>query len=62
MNLFDPTQWAVISGWFQLIGVSVGTLVLVGVKLAAGHHEDWLETRVGSDDGIPFDQRWRRRI
>lgn len=63
MNLFDPTQWAEVSGWFQLIAVMAGTCVLVGVKIAGDRWDDWLDERVGGDgDGAPFESTWRRRF
>lgn len=65
MNLFDPTQWADIGGWFMLMGVSAGTCVLVGVKIAGSRYEDWLEDRVGRSsppDDVPFEVRWRSRM
>lgn len=64
MNLFDPTQWAEVVGWVKLMGVCVGTCLLVAVKLAGARHEEWFEQRVssrGARDGMPFETLWRAR-
>lgn len=65
MNLFDPTQWAETLGWVKLVGVCLGTFVLVAVKLAGSRRAEWFEQQVSSrvaDDGVPFETRWRTRI
>lgn len=63
VNLFDPTQWADIGGWFTLVAVSIATCVLVGVKIAGGRCEEWLEERLGTArDDVPVEVGWRRRI
>lgn len=65
MNLFDPTQWADVGGWFTFVVVSTGTCVLVGVKIAGRRCEDWLESRLGGDstpDDLPIEVRWRSRM
>ena len=64
MNVFDPTQWADVGGWFVLMAVSLGTVVLVGVKIAGTRHAEWLDEPIGArrDDGLPIERRWRQRI
>ena len=65
MNLFDPTQWAETFGWVKLMGVCVGTCVLVAAKLAGSRWDDWFEESVthrGRDDDMPVETRWRTRI
>lgn len=64
MNLFDPRHWADVGGWFALMGVSLGTVVLVSVKLAGDRWDDWLDERVGRGsvrDDWPFDLGSGRR-
>jgi hypothetical protein len=47
VNIFDPGMWAESAGWWKLLAVMAGTLVLVGTKLAGERWDDWLDERVG---------------
>jgi hypothetical protein len=47
VNVLDPGQWADAGGWWLLLGVMAGTLVLVATKLAGARWDDWLDERVG---------------
>ena len=47
MNLYDPTQWVNQAGFWTLVVVSVGTLLLLTVKLFAPVWDDWLDERRG---------------
>ena len=64
MNVFDPTQWADVGGWFVFMAVSFCTFVLVAVKIAGARHEEWLDEPIGHrrDDDLPIERRWRQRI
>ena len=47
MNLYDPTQWANAAGFWTLLIVLAGTLLLAGVKLVGPRWDDWLDEHDG---------------
>lgn len=46
-NVFDPSQWANVSGFFVIVVVAVVTLVGVGLKLTTSRWSDWLDETHG---------------
>jgi hypothetical protein len=58
VNIFDPNQWADAGGWWLLIAVAVGTLVLAATKVAGPLWDEWLDQPLGHS---PPDDDWTRR-
>ena len=59
MNIFDPNQWANVSGWWLLIAIVVGTLVLTASKLAGPRWDEWFDQPLGRSE--PGDDWTRQR-
>jgi hypothetical protein len=69
-NIFDPSQWANVTGFIVVAVMAVLSLVVVGFKIAAsGKWYDWLGEAHGrgsvedewEDDGTPPNRTRRYR-
>jgi len=54
VNIFDPWQWADAGGFWLLVAVVVGTLVLAATKLAGPRWDEWLDQPINR-----WPDRWR---
>ena len=59
VNIFDPGQWADVGGWWLLVSVAVGSLVLAAGKLAGPRWDEWFDQPVGKSS--PGDEWTQRR-